>query len=206
MNPATLPLNLRSAIREALPVLRGWGGKEERPYRMAELIVRQRPVTVVEIGVFGGQSLIPQAMALKVLGSGRIYGIDPFDIDVIAKELSQTDNPPQWWVKQNMNVVREDTLRAIKDFGLGRQVVMILAQSRDCSTLFQEIDILHIDGAHSENGVMNDVNLYAKRVRRGGYIWMDDTHFPSLDKALRELEYFCDMIQDYGSYCLYRVK
>ena len=72
--------------------------------------------------------------------------------------------------------------------------------------LFDSIDILHIDGAHSEEAVLLDVQLYARRVRKGGYIWMDDTHFPSLQLAMRELDEFTDMVDDWGGYRLYRHK
>ena len=198
-----LPLNLRLAIKEVLPVLRGWGGKVERPYRMAELIVQEKPKTVVEIGVFGGQSLIPQALALAVMRSGRIYGIDPFNLEVIKKEMAELDDEPMW-LKQDMDLVLKDTLRWIRDLGLAERAILIVSESKDCSTLFNSIDILHIDGAHTEEAALLDVNLYAKRVKKGGYIWMDDTHFPSLQPALRELENVADLVDDWGGYRLYQ--
>lgn len=200
-----LPLNIRLAIKEILPVLRGWGGKVERPYRMAELIVEQRPKVVVEIGVFGGQSLIPQALALKVLGCGKIYGIDPYNIDVIKQEMAELDDEAMW-LKQDMNVVREDTLRWIRDLGLDDVVHMIRHESKDAAFIFDymPIDILHIDGAHTEKGVMLDVDLFGLKVRIGGHIWLDDSHFPSLAPAIRKLETFCDLVEDWGGYRLYR--
>ena len=207
MNPAILPGNLSAAILEVIPLLRGWTGKGARPFRMANLVVTERPQVIVEIGVFGGQSLIPMAMALKVLGEGgKIYGIDPYDIDVVTTGLSQYDSNPEWWKEQDMNAVREDTLKMIKDCGLSNQVVMILGKSSDCSFMFKTIDILHIDGSHTEQGALDDVLNYGSKVCKGGYIWLDDTHFPSLAKALKELEHFAEMKEDYGCYRLYQVK
>ena len=200
-----LPTNLRAAITEIIPLVRGWEGKVERPFRMAELIVQEKPETVVEIGVFGGQSLIPQAMALKALRRGRIYGIDPYNLDVISQQMAEFDDKGMW-LRQDMHVVLNDTLSAIRMFELQRYVVMILGESKDCSLLFNTIDILHIDGSHTEEGALLDVNLYGKRVRPGGYIWMDDTHFPSLEPALKELEDFCELVDDWGGYRLYRHK
>lgn len=195
--------NLRKAIDAAQPMLRGWSGKVERPHRMAQLILNERPKTVVEIGVFGGQSLVPMAMALKALRSGKIYGIDPFNLDVILSQMAGLDCE-EMWLKQNMETVRNDTIKVIDALGLRHHVVLILAESKDCSTLFDSIDILHIDGAHTEEGALLDVNLYAKRVRQGGWVWLDDTHFPSLQPAMDELDHFCDMIEDWGGYRLYR--
>jgi len=198
-----LPVNVEMAIAEIVPILRGWSGKSERPYRMAKLILKENPQVVVEIGVFGGQSLIPQAMALKALGHGRIYGIDPFNSKVIKKQMAEFDDATMW-LRQDMNMVLTDTLQWIKELELQNHAIVILGESKDCSTLFDTIDILHIDGAHTEEGVMLDVNLYAKRVRSGGYIWMDDTHFPSVQPAIKELANFCDLIDDWGGYQLYR--
>lgn len=191
------------AISEIVPILRGWAGKSERPYRMAKLILKEKPRVVVEIGVFGGQSLIPQAMALKALGQGRIYGIDPFNLNVVKQQMAALDDAAMW-LRQDMNMVFTDTFQWIKELGLQNHAILILGESKDCSTLFDTIDILHIDGAHTEEGVMLDVNLYAKRVRSGGYVWLDDSHFPSLQPAIKELANFCDLIDDWGGYQLYR--
>ena len=200
-----LPANLRLAIREAVPLLRGWAGKMERPYRMAELVMQERPDVVVEIGVFGGQSLIPQAMALKILGVGKIFGVDPYNLEVIEQQLAEYDDKPMW-LKQNMHTVLYDTLRSINEFGVNHHAMLIIAESCDAASLFNTIDILHIDGAHTKEGALLDVNLYAKRVRKGGYIWMDDTHFPSLIPALKELETFADLVEDFSGYRLYQHK
>jgi predicted O-methyltransferase YrrM len=197
-----LPANLRLAIIESLPLLRGWGGKGERPFRMAELVIKENPTTVVEIGVFGGQSLVPQAMALKLLNNGgRIYGIDPYSLEVIAEQLADYDDATMW-LKQDMDLVRNDLLTLIKEFGLEDVVYMVRAESSNCR--YNSIDILHIDGAHTEEGALLDVKLHATRVRPKGYIWMDDTHFPSLEPALKELETFADLVDDFGGYRLYQ--
>jgi cephalosporin hydroxylase len=200
-----LPLNLQLAIRELIPLVRGWSGKEQRLFRMAELILQERPQIVVEIGVFGGQSLIPQAMALKALGNGQIFGIDPYNLEVIKEQLADMDDRPMW-LKQDMNIVRNDTLQMIRELGLEHHAILIIAESRDCPLLFPQIDILHIDGAHTEEGVILDVRLFAKRVREGGFIWMDDTHFPSVQPALRELETFAELVDDWSGYRLYKCK
>ena len=145
-------------------------------------------------------------MALKLLDNGgKIYGIDPYNMDVIEKELSSMDDKGLW-LRQNMHTVLYDTLRSINAFGLHNHAILVIAESRDASSLFNSIDILHIDGAHTEEGALLDVNLYAKRVKSGGYIWLDDTHFPSLAPAMKELEYIADMVDDWGGYRLYRHK
>ena len=57
--------------------LEGWCS-EQKASILVELVLKTRPEKIVEIGVFGGKSLVPMACALKENGSGKIYGIDPW--------------------------------------------------------------------------------------------------------------------------------
>ena len=51
---------------------------------------------VVEIGVWGGKSLVPMANALRANGSGKIYGIDPWDNQESIKEIMNEANLEFW--------------------------------------------------------------------------------------------------------------
>jgi hypothetical protein len=59
---------------------------------MAALIRREKPSVVVEIGVFGGRSLVPQALALRENKQGVVYGIDPYTA-AAATEGEFTSDP-----------------------------------------------------------------------------------------------------------------
>src|SRR5690348_13441140 len=85
--------------------LEGWT-TPERGIEMAELIVEMKPKVVVEIGVFGGRSLIAQALAIRDnerrgYGKGMIYGIDPWKVDY-ALEGENVENQ-KWW-KENVDL------------------------------------------------------------------------------------------------------
>src|ERR1700730_11515979 len=56
----------------------GWCS-EEKALNFVDLILTAKPKVCVEIGVFGGASLIPTAFALKHLKEGIVIGIDPWD-------------------------------------------------------------------------------------------------------------------------------
>ena len=66
-------------VRIILPSIHGWCSYEKAE-KFVETITDQKPQLCVEIGVFGGSSLIPQALALKP-HSGVIIGIDPWKND-----------------------------------------------------------------------------------------------------------------------------
>lgn len=53
--------------------------------------------------------------------------------------------------------------------------------------VFQEIDMLHIDGNHAHESATGDVNLYVPKVKSGGYIWFDDIDWDSTQGALNTL-------------------
>jgi predicted O-methyltransferase YrrM len=57
--------------------LPGWCTKE-KAYTLASLVIGTRPAVIVEVGVFGGRSFLPMALALKELGKGMAIGIDPW--------------------------------------------------------------------------------------------------------------------------------
>jgi hypothetical protein len=69
---------LKAKISQALPFLEGWCSKE-KACAFIDLVLQEKPQTCVEIGVFGGKSLLPVAMALKSLGQGIVIGVDPWD-------------------------------------------------------------------------------------------------------------------------------
>lgn len=86
------PEPLRSQI-EMQTDLPGWC-ELDKARMMCGLLLREQPETVVEIGVYGGKSLVPQALTLRHNKRGVIYGIDPWT------NSSCTENYPDdlgWW-------------------------------------------------------------------------------------------------------------
>ena len=61
------------------------------------------------------------------------------------------------------------------------------AQSKDAVHLFDQIDFLHLDGAHSVVNSAEDVVLYLRKLRKGGIIALDDidwkTNMPAYEIA-----------------------
>ena len=92
------------------PGLIGWCSTDKAK-AMASLIVKYKPETIVEIGVFGGRSLIPMAMACRHNGTGRVYGIDPYDRDAAADSLPPKD--AEWWSGVEMERVRKSAEDAV---------------------------------------------------------------------------------------------
>lgn len=169
---------------------------------MAELILTTKPKTVVEIGVFGGRSLVPQAMALRENGKGKIYGIDPWSW--VANVDAETDQERmKWWATVPLEEIHRKCMGEIAAYALEDYVTIIRDCSHKCKELFGEIDILHIDGNHSETTSTRDVENYVPKVNANGWVWMDDTDWASTQHALSVLKQSCILIQDNVKWQLY---
>jgi hypothetical protein len=66
------------------------------------------------------------------------------------------------------------------------------------------IDILHLDGNNSPDHAERDVRDWLPRVRPGGWVAFDDSHWASVVGALALLDRGCELIRDYGTWRLYR--
>ena len=182
---------------------------------MRNLIWKVKPDVCVEIGVFAGKSLINTALALKENGKGIVYGIDPWRKEVAIAAIAGNESV-EYWDTIVLDAVHYDCMRAIWQNVLDEYAVVIRATSRDARFLFglgrkpgwQEpyhcIDILYIDGGHSEESSTLDASIYLQKVRSGGHIWMDDTNYDSLKKAISIVEEQCQLVKDFGHCRLYR--
>jgi hypothetical protein len=175
---------------------------------MRNLIWKTKPNTCVEIGVFAGKSLINTALALKENGHGVVYGIDPWKTDVALANLSsdEKESAPEYWSGIDLDAVHWDCMRAIWQRDLEDYVVIIRSSSEKCYQLFpmNSVDILYIDGGHSEECSTVDTALYLPSVKSGGHIWLDDTNYVTLQKAVSLVEKQCQLVKDFGHARLYR--
>lgn len=193
-----------ASIREFCATAEGQWAPVERLLETAESIIQSKPQVVVEIGVFAGRSMIPQALALKENGLGRIYGIDPWRLESAIEGENEANR--DWWSKNvDLHQMHRLTVEAIWKYGLDERAIIIRAASQDAVTLFADdsIDLLTIDGCHSEVASCRDVRLYLPLVKFGGTIIFDDSDWQSTAKALSMLD-ACELMKDGGNYRVYR--
>jgi predicted O-methyltransferase YrrM len=192
----------KQMLAEWLPTSEGWLSLE-RAYEMYDLVRQIQPAYVVEIGVFGGRSLIAQALALKDIGKGKIIGIDPWKKET-AVTAQPDDDQAAWW-RDNVDYYRihQGCMEAVWKFSLDRFVNIIRASSQECADLIPRCDIIYIDGGHSEESSCRDVEIYLPKVKQNGSIWFDDADWKTTQKALAMLDAKCKMVRDCVSYRLY---
>lgn len=185
-------------------VMEGWV-TAERGLEMAEIILQNKPNTCVQIGTFGGRSLIAQALALREIGHGKIYAIDPWKKEACL-EGENVENQ-KWWAKVDMHDIHRKAMECVWKHGLDEYVVVIRNASHHVPHLFAGgIDVLEIDGNHSEVASCRDVELYAPMLNPGAYVHFDDSDWPTTHKALSLLEQTCELLKDGRTYRIYRRK
>jgi predicted O-methyltransferase YrrM len=120
------------------------------------------PDVCVEIGSSRGLSACYIGLALKQLGRGRLYAIDPHTATAWNDAVEPETLPV---MRQNLRI-----------FGVENYVTIIRSLSHDAAAGWSRpIDVLFIDGDHSYEGVRRDWELFSPHVRRMGIVIFHDT-------------------------------
>jgi predicted O-methyltransferase YrrM len=191
-----LPAEVDAIIDLAEQQLEGWC-LHQKAVAIAEMILEERPAICVEIGIFGGRSLIPAAAALRHNGSGVIYGIEAWDPHAATVNPTHAENDI-WWHNVDFPRIKRDFYRFIAEMDLTSQVRVIEATSSRAAALFDTIDYLHIDGSHAMVSAVEDVINYVRKVRPGGIVLFDDVEWETTAPAQALLRQFCEPVRMLG--------
>lgn len=186
--------------------LDGWCSLD-KALAMCDQVEKIRPSVVVELGVFGGRSMIPIALQLRDNGHGVIYGLDPWTNPAALEGEHKTEDY-NWWAKVDLFRVMTKFLGSIQQLNLIDIAIPIRASSQAVHSIFPDgsIDILSLDGNHSELASCRDLELYTPKIRAGGYIWADDENWKTTAKMFSILNDKWDRILAVGDCVLYRKK
>ena len=185
--------SLKERAFAAMTQLEGWCTVNKASI-LIDLILIKEPQVVVEIGVFGGKSLIPMAFALKEIGQGKIFGIDPWSNDASTEGMDGENY--RWWQQVDHDLILAGLLDKIVQFKLFSQIQLIRERAEHTAPI-HNIDILHIDGNHSEESAYTDVQKWIPLVKRGGIIIFDDTKWITTQKAMAWLDTECIKLAEF---------
>lgn len=134
-----------------------------------------RPITWVEVGVLEGQSLL--WLGTEILNNNwpiTLHAVDHFRgyagiapglrerFDANTKDLREA-------LGDRFVLHPEDSLTAVKDFGIG------------------SVDVVWLDGDHSIIGCKNDVWAWYPTLKYGGFLGDNAGHFPDVQFAFSQL-------------------
>jgi predicted O-methyltransferase YrrM len=189
-------------IEHACP--EGWCTTEKAEL-LAASVLEQKAQTCVEIGVFGGRSLAALGLALKHQGFGLAFGVDPWSPGAALEGECETANT-QWWADLDYAAIHESCAAGLTRLELWRHVRLLAIESGVAAQgfEFESVDVLHIDGNHSELGSTRDVHQWLPRVRAGGVVWFDDADWASTTNAQTRIRAQCDLEAHFGNYAMFR--
>jgi predicted O-methyltransferase YrrM len=190
-----LPLDLETAIeriRAEMPP-RSEGACPPRKQRiLAHLIVERGLTRAVEIGVFAGASLFPQAIAMRQTG-GQVTGIDPWS----EAEAEQKDNLDRilpllgegWAKRVDWDGVYREVEERIRRHGLSPHCVLLRMPSQQASSAIEgPLDLLHVDGNHDYVRCADDLARWVPKLRSGGLLVLDDTAWDTIHPQYLEMK------------------
>lgn len=164
---------LKAKVAAKLPAIHGWCSAEKSD-AMIDLILNTKPKVCVEIGVFAGSSILPTASALKCLGRGKVYAIDPWKTNECLRGMKESAHL-EWWSNVNLNDIYLLFIKLLREEKISEYCKVLKMSSKEAVDFVPKtIDILHIDGNHCEEAALFDAQTYIPKVKPGGYIWFDD--------------------------------
>lgn len=172
-------MNLFNQILDSTKGLHGWC-EPAKQITLANYVFAIKPKCIVEIGVWGGKSLIPMAMADRALvraSSAKVVAVDPWAAS--SSVDGQTGVDAEWWNNQkNHELVYESFREALARLGLTHVQVCRKPSDEAIETVrfYGPISILHIDGNHGPQAI-KDVMNYAPMIEVGGICVLDDLNW-----------------------------
>lgn len=176
-------------IDRVLSNMPGWCTPEKgkRLAALAMQVALDKTPCCVELGVFGGRSLVSIALGLAEMGRGHVDGIDPYTRNASLEGTNAPENDA-WWGALDYEDIARSAQESIYRLGVYRQAHLIRMRSLEVAGYYHEIDLLHQDSNHSEEISCEEVRLWAPKMTAGGIWIFDDTNWPTTQKAQRELE------------------
>lgn len=188
-------------------VFDGWCSYQKASV-LIDIILACKPKKIVEIGVWAGRSLVPMAYVLKQIGSGTIYGIDPWSPNASIQGLMH-EKTKEFWTLADHEAIMHKLMGHLHQFGLEEHAQLIQSTSIDAPPIY-DIDILHIDGNHSDVTSYIDVTKWVPLVRSGGWIIFDDINWQengirTNQRAVQYLNEHCHKIAEINDLCLWGI-
>ncbi len=202
--------DIEAAIHAVLPQLEGWCTPRKALW-LAGLIQGNNIQRIGEIGVYGGRSLIPMALAARGRPGAAVYAIEPWDNHIAVAHATNAGND-QWWRDVDLAHIKQTFITAVLSCGLTEIIKTVELPSNDARIGFSvagvKFNLLHIDGSHAEPQALADVMNWLPLVAPGGIIILDDIGWDTVAKARDFLRAQCTVIEEvveseqcsYGAY------
>lgn len=172
-------MNIKEYVEEERYKIGGWCTDLKREWLMNTCLENDIQ-TVIEIGVYEGKSCLAMASALKSKKQGIVHAIDAYNLDLA------TENGMEFEAQFHQGDIESVFRGHIKRLGVAKYVNFPGPRSsEEAVDQFKDscADLIHIDGNHSEESSMADLIRWFPKLRTGGVLVLDDTNWPTIQKA-----------------------
>ncbi len=145
--------------------------KEEVRGLYAYLLALPHQAFVVEIGIQFGRSTSVICEFQKDRPLVNVVAVDNWSEGIEAREHFFKQKEKHNW---DLTVLSMDSVKAVEHIGE------------------RKIDLLHIDGDHSFDGVMTDCKTWIPKVRKGGIVCFDDYGHPTLPSVKKAVQQYIE--------------
>lgn len=174
----------------------GWCSihKMENMWREMHAVIEARKpsqkIVAVELGVFGGRSLIPVAHILKERKvDGMVYGIDPWATQEATKGYEGEN--ASWWSTVDLPETLKQAHILTGHYVLNDYISLVTSTSNNAAHLFNEINYFHCDGQHVFEQFQQDIDNYVTKCVPGSPVIIDDVDWCGGKKASEYVEKTC---------------
>jgi hypothetical protein len=184
---------------EELPSIPGWCSREKAS-KIMDFLYKVRPKQCVEIGAFCGSTTYPMVRSLQYLRMGKLWAIDAWDYQKAIEGLDPHSPDAIWWSKVDMKACFSaiHNLIARKQLTKWCRIVQSTSQKVLSSFPDESIDFIYIDGSFSSESALHDAILSYRKAKKGGYIWLNDSHCAPKLESVAYLMERCSWIQEYS--------
>ncbi len=153
--------------------LLGWHSPQES-HLYNEMVRALNSGTIVEVGVFGGASLLGVIESCQQTDS-HIYGVDPWDKIIIANGMPMPKDQ-QTTYRERIKKIRLNLENIIQCEKYDTHATLIHDFSVNAALQFgtESVDVVFIDGDHSYDAVLEDMSAWFPTIKQGGTMWGDD--------------------------------
>lgn len=178
-------------VVQARKSIHGWTFEDKSKY-MFDIVLDQKPSVVVEIGVWSGLSLASFCAASLIHTDCKVFAVDPWS-EIAMSENGYNENLSERQFQ--LDGIYTQFLRNFAVLGLDKNLTVHRKTSWDGSFDFadESIDIIHLDGAHTEWDSTRDLIAWTPKLKVGGLFIMDDANWETMklvqDLALKKYEH-----------------
>lgn len=135
--------------------------------RIQEIVYSTKPDVIIETGIAHGGSLVLYASICKVIGKGKVIGVD-MEIRPHNRKAIESHELYHYITLVEGNSTAEETVRQVKNFVKPDETVMVI-----------------LDSNHTKQHVLDELEAYHDLVSIGSYIIVSDGIMRNLNDVPR---------------------